>query len=56
MTLVACKSVPDDQLLTCLRQHPDVQQRADALGQLALDSGSRDNVSCIVIEAVEAGR
>ena len=23
---------------------------ADGLGQLALDSGSRDNVSCIVIE------
>jgi len=46
--------VTDDQLLQCCRQHPDVQQCADALGQLALDSGSRDNVSCIVIEVVEA--
>jgi protein phosphatase len=32
---------------------PDVQQCAEGLGQLALDCGSRDNVSCIVIEIVE---
>ena|SRR5262245_43830171 len=45
--------VPDAQLLAFIQEHPDVQQCADGLGQLALDSGSRDNVSCIVIEAVE---
>ncbi len=42
--------VPDDRLAQSLQDHTDVQQCADALGQLALDSGSRDNVSCIVIE------
>jgi protein phosphatase len=45
--------VPDPQLLAFIQEHPDVQQCADGLGQLALDSGSRDNVSCIVIEAVD---
>ena len=44
--------VPDPQLLSFIQEHPDVQQCADGLGQLALDSGSRDNVSCIVIEVV----
>jgi protein phosphatase len=46
--------VPDPQLLAFINDHPDVQQCADGLGQLALDSGSRDNVSCIVIEVVDA--
>ena len=45
--------VPEPQLLSFILEHPDVQQCADGLGQLALDSGSRDNVSCIVIEVVE---
>src|SRR5437588_3628994 len=44
--------VPDQQLLSFINEHPDVQQCADGLGQLALDNGSRDNVSCIVIEVV----
>jgi PPM family protein phosphatase len=48
--------VPDAQLLSFMQGQADVQQCADGLGQLALDQGSRDNVSCIVIEAVEAGR
>jgi PPM family protein phosphatase len=42
--------VPDPQLLSFMNQNPDVQQCADGLGQLALDNGSRDNVSCIIIE------
>jgi serine/threonine protein phosphatase PrpC len=42
--------VPDTQLLSFMQEHPDVQQCADGLGQLALDNKSRDNVSCIVIE------
>lgn len=46
--------VPDAQLLGYISEHPDVQQCADGLAQLALDSGSRDNVSCIVIEVAEA--
>ncbi len=46
--------VPDSQLLSYITEHPDVQQCADGLGQLALDSGSRDNVSCIVMEVVES--
>ncbi|HYT91011.1 MAG TPA: protein phosphatase 2C domain-containing protein [Gemmataceae bacterium] len=41
--------VPDPQLLSFINEHPDVQECADGLGQLALDQGSRDNVSCIVI-------
>jgi PPM family protein phosphatase len=45
--------VPDDQLLSFMADQPDPQACADGLGQLALDCGSRDNVSCIVIEAVE---
>src|SRR5262249_22667239 len=48
--------VPDDQLLGFVRDHPDVQECADGLGQLALDPehNSRDNVSCVVIEVVES--
>jgi protein phosphatase len=45
--------VPDARILHCMRQFPEVQKCADALSRLALDSGSRDNVSCIVIEMVE---
>jgi PPM family protein phosphatase len=45
--------VPDEQLLDFILTHPDVQQCADGLGQLALDMGSRDNVSCILIEVVD---
>jgi protein phosphatase len=47
-------AVPDEQILKCMKDNPDVQKCADALGQLALDMGSRDNVSCIVIEVVES--
>ncbi len=46
--------VPDDQLLNYIKDKADVQECADGLGQLALDQGSRDNVSCIVIEVAEA--
>jgi protein phosphatase len=46
--------VSDQQLLNYVAEHPDVQQCAEGLGQLALDNGSRDNVSCIVIEVVQA--
>ena len=46
--------VTDEKLLNHMQANPDVQICADSLGQLALDSNSRDNVSAIVIEAVEA--
>ncbi len=46
--------VSDQQLLEFMRAHPDPQECADGLGQLALDQGSRDNVSCIVIDVVES--
>jgi protein phosphatase len=46
--------VPDDKLLSFVQECSDVQQCADGLGQLALTSGSRDNVSCIVIEVTDS--
>jgi PPM family protein phosphatase len=46
--------VTDENILNFMVEHPEAQQCADGLGQLALDSGSRDNVSCIVIEVAEA--
>ena len=45
--------VPDDQLATEVSSATDMQQCAEGLGQLALDQGSRDNVSCVVFEVVE---
>jgi len=45
--------VPDDQLCDEVSAAQDMQQLAERLGQLALDQGSRDNVSCVVFEVVE---
>ncbi len=45
--------VPDDQLAREINVCDDMQQCAEHLCQLALDQGSRDNVSCIVFEVVE---
>ena len=45
--------VTDEQILNYVRDQTDVQACADGLGQLALDSGSKDNVSCIVIEVAD---
>ena len=45
--------VPDDQLASYLSDHADPQAAADGLGQLALDQGSRDNVSCVVVDVAE---
>ena len=42
--------VADEQLLAYVREQTDMQACADGLGQLALDSGSKDNVSCIIFE------
>src|SRR5262249_36772521 len=46
--------VSDEQLLNFIKEKADVQECADGLGQLALDAGSRDNISCIVTEVVES--
>jgi PPM family protein phosphatase len=45
--------VTDEQLVEFMKDKADVQECADGLGQLALDQGSRDNISCIVMDAVE---
>src|SRR5215471_18849132 len=45
--------VSDEQLLNFIKDKTDLQECADGLGQLALDQGSRDNISCIVIEVNE---
>ena len=45
--------IPDDQLATEVANATDMQQLAEHLGQLALDQGSRDNVTCVVFEVVE---
>ena len=45
--------VPDEQLATVISAATDMQQLAEGLGQLALDQGSRDNVSCVVMEVIE---
>jgi serine/threonine protein phosphatase PrpC len=47
-------AVADDKVLEFALSQPDAQQCADGLGQLALDCGSRDNVSVIVIDVVES--
>ena len=46
-------SVPDEQIMTYIKDKTDVQQCADGICQLALDQGSRDNISAIVIEVIE---
>jgi PPM family protein phosphatase len=47
-------AVADAQILRFILSQRDVQVCTDALAHLALESGSKDNVSCIVIEVVEA--
>ena len=48
-----CGVVPDEQIYAYMKDQTDMQACADGLGQLALDSGSRDNVTCLVIEVVD---
>ena len=44
--------VNDDGLLQFVDGQADMQACAEGLGQFALESGSRDNVSCIVMEII----
>jgi len=46
--------VTDEQLQAYVDEQKDMQACAEGLGQLALDQGSRDNVSTLVIDASEA--
>jgi len=46
--------VQDEGMLAFIQQQTDMQACAEGLGQLALDSGSRDNVSCVMIEVIDA--
>jgi serine/threonine protein phosphatase PrpC len=46
--------VSDDGMANYMASQNDMQACAEGLGQLALDSGSRDNVSCVVIEVGNA--
>ena len=46
--------VQDDQLQTFIQQQTDMQACAEGLGQYALESGSRDNVSAVMIEVADA--
>lgn len=46
--------VPDEKLLDVIRTQDDPQDTAETLCKLALDMGSRDNVSCIVIDVLES--
>jgi len=45
--------VADEKVAEFVAAQTDMQACAEGLGQLALDSGSRDNVSCVMIEVVE---
>lgn len=45
--------VNDDALLMYIAGQSEMQACAEGLGQFALDSGSRDNVSCVVIEVID---
>ena len=44
--------VSDDKLLQYMAGQPEPQACADGLVQFALEAGSRDNVSCIVMDVV----
>jgi len=46
--------VSDQQLAGYMQEQNDVQACAEGLANLALECGSRDNVSCIVIEVVDS--
>jgi protein phosphatase len=46
--------VTDQQLLDFMKDKPEPQACADALGQFALDNGSRDNVTTVVIDVVDS--
>lgn len=48
-----CGVVPDERVAQAMQEQADTQSCSEALCQLALDLGSRDNVSCVVLDVVE---
>jgi len=46
-------TVSDDQLLAFMKDRPDAQACAEGLARLAIEQGSKDNVSCIVVNVIE---
>lgn len=48
-----CGVVPDERVAQAMLEHAETQSCSEALCQLALDLGSRDNVSCIVLDVVD---
>lgn len=49
-----CGVVPDERVAQSMLEQRETQSCSEALCQLALDLGSRDNVSCIVLDVVDA--
>jgi protein phosphatase len=47
------KFVSETEIASTIRETADTQKCAERLCQLALDRGSKDNVSCVVIEVIE---
>src|SRR3954465_7103969 len=45
--------VADEQLLSFIKDQTDMQACADGLCNFALEAGSRDNISCVMLEVVE---
>jgi protein phosphatase len=43
----------EDELIALLCEDAEPRMRAEALCRLAMDRGSRDNVSCVVVDVVE---
>jgi protein phosphatase len=48
-----CGVVPDDRVGQSMQEHKEAQSCSEALCQLALDMGSRDNVSCIILDVTQ---
>ncbi len=48
-----CGVITDEQLLSFIKDKTDMQECADGLCQYALDGGSKDNISCVMVEVVE---
>ncbi|MEY3174903.1 MAG: Serine/threonine phosphatase stp [Planctomycetota bacterium] len=42
--------IPDSRIAELLASNPDPQKAAETLVQAALDGGSRDNVTCVVVD------
>lgn len=48
-----CGPLTDEQILAYFKDQTDMQNCADGICQYALDSGSKDNISCVTVEVKE---